>query len=361
MRVRLLLYIFLQLAVSTAVSAATLRIQLVTFRLEGSAPPAPGLYACGKQLEGQLLDESKAKDCLSKLLSSGFFQQGEMGINMVSPDAAEVVFHLKSPELLLTTLDFQLDPQDRLAIERWLAGDKRNLRLGGAYSRDSEATTFYGIQQYFASQGRAVLLTEILRLNYRSSEAALSYKFVEGPRVPQERALPPYASQCKHQIKLLDMTDMDENVPIPLINQITKVRPFSCFDAALLKTDKERLLAAGFLKEVAYSVDKEGQDRNVRMRARAEPLVVQSLDVSTFGQNVNLTPEQIATLPLRSGQFYRVSLANATARVLEQLLQTPEFKVLVVQEATLANGKLHLKFNVLLAARDQIFLDGKEF
>jgi hypothetical protein len=362
-KIVLLMSVLFQFIPSTSALAEAQLVQRVSFVDEGSVPPASRLYSCVRSLQGQVFDELKTKQCLSDLLASRFFKGGDFSIKDWGTGGLELIFHLKSPSLAVTALNFELPQQERNELESWLAADTRNLRVGSNYNSDAEATTFYGIQAFFRSRGEAVLFHSTVSLNYTRGDAQVTYKFVTGPKGPEESILPPYVPACPHYIKLLDLTGVDDNIPFSLIDQIMRVRAFSCFDPELLKQDEKHLLASGIVKEAHLSSGKDGQDWEVRLTARrGNQFILRSMDVKGFGKAVNLSDAQMQTLPFQVGQPYKNSLANKTADSLEKMFSDSEHKISIIQRASLVDKKnLHIEFDVLVVPQDELFIDGERY
>ncbi|HEV2101754.1 MAG TPA: hypothetical protein VGR58_03155, partial [Candidatus Acidoferrum sp.] len=158
-------------------------------------------------------------------------------------------------------------------------------------------------------------------------------------------------------------TGIDDNVPFPLVDQIMRVRAFSCFDPELLKQDEKHLLASGIVKEAHLSSGKDGQDWEVRLTARrGNQFILRSMDVKGFGKTVNLSDAQMQTLPLQVGQPYKNSLANKTADSLEKMFSDSEHKISIIQRASLVDKKnLHIEFDVLVVPQDELFIDGERY
>lgn len=337
------------------------RVRGVSFVEEGSAPQASLLYLCARNLKGQVFDESKARGCLNELLVSKFFEKGEFSVKDRGSEEVELIFHLKSPALVITSLKYELPQREMSDLEAWLGYNDGGLRAGDVYTSDAEAKTFYGIQNFFRSRGQAALFNSTVNLNYRSGNAEVSYHFVLGPIAREETTLALLAD-CRHRIRYLDLTGIDDTVPFPLVDQILRVRAFSCFDENLLEQDEKRMLASGFITEANFSVVKDGEDRDVTLVARGDQLTVHSIDVVGFGRKLNLLSSQIAALPLQAGQKYRNSLAEESAESLQKSLSDSGHKISVTPRATLVDRRqLHVEFDVIVSPEDELFIDGERY
>jgi hypothetical protein len=362
-KIVLLISALFQFILATPTFSKAQLVGRVSFVDEGSVPPASRLYSCVRNLEGQIFDELKAKKCLTDLLASRFFEGGNFSTKDWGPGGLELIFHLKSPSLAITALNFELPQQERNELESWLAADTRNLHVGSIYSSDAEAITFYGIRAFFRSRGQASLFNSTVNLNYRSGNAQITYKFVHGPKGPEESALPAHVPDCAHYIKLLDLTGVDDNIPLSLIDQMMRVRASSCFDQALLRQDERRIIESDIAREAHLSATKEGTDWEVRLTARGgDQLTVHSVDVKGFGRTLNIPEAQMKTFPLQAGQTYKNSLANRTADVLEKMFADSDHKISATWQANLIDKKsVQVEFDVIIAPQDELFIDGERY
>lgn len=337
------------------------RVQEVSFVEEGSVPQSPRLYVCARGLKGQVFNEPRARACLGELLASKFFERGEFSVKDRGSEDVELIFHLKSPPLEIISLNFELPEQETTDLKSWLATDTGGLRVGDVYRSEAEVKTFYGIQNFFRSRGRSVLFNSTVNLNYRSGNAQIAYRFVLGPRGPEETVLAKVAD-CPHRIKYLDLTGIDDDVPFSLIDQMLRVRAFSCFDRNQLKQDEKRMLASGLVKAANFSFAEDGEDREVSLVARGDhPFLVRSIDVVGFGKTLNVPSSQIAALPLRVGQKYRNSLAEESAGALQKWLSDSGHKISVTPQASLVDKELHVEFDVIVSPEDELYIDGERF
>ena len=332
-------------------------VRVISFLNEGSVPPAPALYGCTRALQDRIFDKAETKKCVEHLLASKLFEEATFSVKDFGSSGVELVFHLKSRPLFVRSIRFELPESERSDLETWLTNVSGGLRVGAIYESNAQARTFYGIQNFFRARGQSALFSSTLKLDYRAGDAQIVYQFVLGPKGPEEVVLTSLAS-CAHPIKYLDLTGIEDTVPFPLVDQVLRVRAFSCFDKSLLERDEKRLLASGFVKAAHFSMKQDGEGWEVSLAAGGDQLVVQSVYVVCIGEDLNVPNSQVAALPLQMGREYRNSLAEKSVDMLEKALSGSGRKLSVIPRANLVGkGLLHVEFDVLVAPDDQLFIN----
>jgi hypothetical protein len=361
MKVLVLPWISCFVAAGTPSAKAVPFVQTVSYAEVGSVPHAYGMYACARALQGQPFDEHKTNACVDELLATNAFEQVSFSLHDAGAGTVNLTFNLKSRELVLTLLQFELPEQQKNDLGSWLSKDPDSFALGKAYTERAKVATFDGIQNFFRLHGQAILVSTSTALDYAQGTAQVAYRFVLGPKTPRE-AIVAGLENCPHPITDLDLTGIDEDAPFPLVSEIMNVRAFSCFDKDLLAKDEKRLMDSGFIKAAHFSTEADGQGWIVRLSVHGEPLTVSGVDVVGFGANLSLSPSELATLPLRTGQRYRNSLAGASSRRLEEMFADAHQIAQVVSRGRLLEGRrVQVEFDVLVSPKDEVLINGKRY
>ncbi|MFZ0334753.1 MAG: hypothetical protein WBD21_08160 [Candidatus Acidiferrales bacterium] len=357
----LLVLAFILVWPKMATSQTNKIVALTQIKVQGSEPPNISNWnGCVKSLGGKIYNESTAKECLDSILATGYFAGGRIETESYKKGRVRVVFRLDAPSLVLSELKINLPNEEKQRLVRWLSQDKATLGPGDIYTRDGEVATWFGIDNYYRSLGRHAGISETLHLNYRDKTADLSYEILEGPSMAKEGIVPPYGAPCKEYVTV-NLTGVDDYVPIALIDSLTETRAFSCFDPESVQHDQNALASSGMFKKVQYSVMAPALDREVLLIASGKPLTVKEVSIQRYGEAMGTPLPSPDKLRVRVGSVYSRSDAWADTNYLKQIFAKRGETVNVFEdEEALPRDTLKVKYYVLRYESAQLFVDGKK-
>jgi len=342
--------------------AQTPTVALTQIKVDGSEPPHFSNWdSCVRDLGGKVYDESAAKACLNSIIATKYFTGGRIATEPYEKGEISVVFHLEAPSLRVSRLDIKVPDSERERLMKWLSQDERTLRTGDVYQRDGEFATWFGIDNFYRAEGKHVGISETLRLNYQDKTAVLSYKILHGPSMPKEAILPPYSPPCKEIVGILNLTGVDDYVPIALIDSLMKTQAFSCFRRDSMMHDRSVLENSDLFKDVKYSVTGPPNYRQVYVTIVGKPLTVKEVSVQRYGAALGIPLPSPEEFSVRVGSVYSQSKAAADINYLKHVYAKPGKTIDVFEHEDLLPGNLlRVRYDVLAYDSTQFFVDGKE-
>jgi hypothetical protein len=179
--------------------------------------------------------------------------------------------------------------------------------------------------------------------------------------MPVQGMLPPYGPECQELVGILNFTGIDDNVPIPLVDRLTKTQPFSCFNQNWLLRDQKQLEKSGLFKTVKYSVTGPPTYRQISVTIVDKPLRVQGVSVHCYGDSDGTARQSVDTFKVRAGSIYSRARAAADANFLKQVYAKPgEVTDVFEDEELLPGSRLHVTYNVLEYETTQFLVDGRK-
>ena len=328
---------------------------------QGSSPPLPQLYSCARELTGKAYDAANAKSCLDSMLASGYFQNGR--IETASGSAKITVrFILTSPSLVLKDLDFDVEGSPKEQMLAWIRNTGDILSAGDVYRENRDVKTREVLSFYFRDIGKSVGITRVANLDYHAGTAGLTYHITVGPDIIPIRALPPYEEECQQPVAMFNLSDVDDYVPINLVEKMTKTHGFGCFSAGAIAEDGKALQDSKLFNAVRYDVQGETNNKQVYLHIQGKPLKIKEVRIVGYGLLSHQSLANEPALPLRPGDPYKRSLADASEEYLKSKYAEPNQNLEVTEDDQLtADNELIVTFNVLAYEQDRVTINGKEF
>lgn len=295
-------------------------------------------------------------------MESKYFLKGTVRILSRDNSAIRLEFILEAPWLTLTELNINgVEDREAADLRNWLGNDAQTLTAGRPYTKSSDGLAQQRIEQFFAALGRRVAISSNLELDYRDRTARLSYRIFEGPRGPVQYDLAPPGQACKEQVGELNLTDVDDYVPLVLVERMTKLHAFSCFDEKLVLEDTRRLEETNLFQSVKYSVGGDPSFRRVTLSIRGKPLKIDGISMQGYGTSSNLGPAaKDSQLPIGVGDVYKRSEIVKAAEKLTKSASRPQEKVDVfVDVEPVSPNSVAVKFQILTYDSDKLYIDGK--
>lgn len=325
----------------------------------GSLPPLPQLYDCVYKLTGKAYDAEAAKSCLNTILASGYFEDGRID---VSPGSSIVRFVLTAPSLTVHGVNFDVAADFKEAMLAWIQKTGDVVGVGDVYRGDRDDKTTEVLGFYFRDIGKNVGITRVANLDYRGGTAELTYRITMGPDTIPVRALPPYEPECEQRISMFNLTDIDDYVPVNLVEKMTKTHAFGCFSAVAVSDDSKALQDSKLFEGVRYDVEGDPNNRQVYLHIQGKPLQVKEVRIVGYGLLSQRTFTDSAALALHSGGVYQRSVANMSEDYLKNKYSGSDQIVDVTEDDQLTDdGELIVTLNVLGYEQDRVTINGKEY
>lgn len=327
----------------------------------GSLPPLPELYTCIHRLNGDPYDATTVNSCLTSLMASGYFEDGRI---RVSPQKSSLVvtFILKSRSLTITGVDFEVESPRKEELLDWIERGKDCVKEGEVYETKRDDRTTEVIEMFFWSIGKQVGVTRQVDLDYHRGTAHLSYHVSVGPNMIPVRGLPPYEPACQHSISSYNLTDLDDYVPINLVEEMTRTHAFGCFDPEVVRDDEKALQDSSLFAECRYDLEGSEGARQISLHLRGKPLVVKDVRMSGYGSFSDQFLGATTGLKLVPGDVYRRSIAYETLAYLqEKYAQSNEVVKVFEHDQMARDGKLEVVFEIFGYKNDTVVVNGKLF
>jgi hypothetical protein len=329
---------------------------------QGSLPPLPQLYTCVRELTGKAYDEANAKSCLNTILASGYFQNGHIEATSGSSNVVIVHFLLTAPSLLVKGLNFDVERSLKGPMLAWIQNTGDIVTVGDVYRENHDIKTREVLGFYFRDIGKSVGITRLANLDYHAGTAGLTYHITVGPDIIPTRALPPYEDECQQPIATFNLSDVDDYVPINLVEKMTKTHGFDCFSATKIADDGRALQDSKLFNTARYEVQGDPDNRQVYLHIQGKPLKIKEIKIVGYGLLSHQSLANESALPLRSGDPYKRSLADATERYLKNKYAGANQNVEITEDDQLTSDNgLIVTFNVLTYEQDRVTINGKEF
>lgn len=329
---------------------------------QGSLPPVPQLYSCVRELTGKDYDAANAKSCLDTILASGYFQNGRIETASGSSNLIVVHFILVAPSLVVRNLDFDVEGSPKEQMLAWIQNTGDILKVGDAYRGDRDGKTREVLGFYFRDIGKSAGISRLANLDYQAGTAGLTYRITVGPDIIPMRALPPYEAECPQRIAMFNLSDVDDYVPINLLEKMTKTHGFDCYSAASISGDSKALQNSKLFNTARYEVQGDTRDRQVYLHIQGKPLKIKEVRIVGYGLLSRQSLAKEGALPLRAGDQYKRSVADASEEYLKSEYVEPNQNLEVTEDDQLtADNELIVTFNVLAYGQDRVTINGKEF
>jgi hypothetical protein len=331
----------------------------VRLRVEGDTPPDPGLYDCAYELEGEPHDEVRARNCLQKLLASGYFAGGEL-LTSRKDKRLEITYVMKALPLIVTDLAFDQAPG---SVEAWLTAKQGILKRGEAYDFFRNLETKRLIEDFFEAQGRTVIVSSIVTLDYAGASAGVRYRMVEGPK--KRRTLPhPYSRyepECELVLRDIDFSAVDRTVPLnALESRFLRTQPLSCFLPRLIDDEVDYYRKTGLFDEADYSVHRiESRVVSVSLRAKSQAFRVRAVTVEIHGPAPK--PGLTKDVLFKAGEVYDRFDSERARLALVRDLSNSRLKVDVYEEVRPSEqGTVEVVFHILAGPPDETYINGRQ-
>lgn len=327
----------------------------------GSLPPLPQIYSCIRSLNGKPYEEGSAKACLNSILASGFFENGQI---VLTPKEASlfVEFRLSAPKLEVTTVEFDADTSVKEQMLEWIRNTGQIIKVGDTYVDNRDERTAEVAEMFFRDLGKRAAVVRIVDLNYRNRTADLKYRIVLGPDIVRMRALPPFNPECNVPIHLFALTDVDDVVPLNLVEKLTKTHAFGCFDPKTLSEDENTLKKSNLFEEVRYNVERGSAGVDLSVHARGKPLHVSEVKTVGYGSLSGRSFPAEPALKLQPGGIYTRSTVRASLEFLmnkyhrsDQILELSE------DDQLMSDNRLLVTLQLLGFPEDKVVVNGQEF
>jgi hypothetical protein len=205
-------------------------------------------------------------------------------------------------------------------------------------------------------------ITRVANLDYHAGTAGLTYHITVGPDIIPIRALPPYEEECQQPVAMFNLSDVDDYVPINLVEKMTKTHGFGCFSAGAISEDGKALQDSKLFNAVRYDVQGETNNKQVYLHIQGKPLKIKEVRIVGYGLLSRQSFANEAGLRLRPGDPYKRSLADASEEYLKSKYAEPNQNLEVTEDDQMtANNELIVTFNVLAYEQDRVTINGKEF
>jgi len=314
-----------------------------------------------ESLEGQVYSIEKTNECLANILRTGYFVEGHVETKRDHTGAVEIQFFLHAPKLKVTQLDFDVRDDFRRALMEWLDKDPERLRLGSIDSSHAEAPTENGIKAFFLANGYRAVISLRRELNYDTGTAKLTYKIFTGAPAPKEAVLPPYREDCDDVVHGLNLTDVDDFVPLTLVKRLLQINAASCFDDQLANADREALEKTGLFKQVDYLVEGEHGSRSISLAIKGKPLRVASISVDKFGNPVDISSLDTKDLPIHPGEiFHETSMGTCMDYIAKRLGDAGQLANIYHDVRVVNKDQVLVQFDILGFVPAELYVNGKQ-
>jgi hypothetical protein len=327
----------------------------------GSLPPLPSMYECVRELNGNSYDSDAAKVCLDKILASGYLEGGHLEVKQGNTKTS-VRFVLTAPSLLVKNVDFKISDSMKKPMLDWISRFGEIVRPQEAYDSVRDDRTVQILDFYFRAIGKAAGITRNVTLNYPDRSAQLTYEITVGPDIVPTRALPPYSKECEERIAMFNATDVDDYVPMDLVEQMTKIHGFGCFTSTGISEDTKALLDSKLFSDVRYDVEGKGTDKQIALHLKGKPITVEGIRITGYGLLADhaFTPQP--TLPLKVGGSYSQSSARGAQDYLKEKYAAPNENIEVTERDQMTgDNQMIVTFDLIAYMQDRVTINGREF
>ncbi|HKM67176.1 MAG TPA: hypothetical protein VJX70_08425 [Candidatus Acidoferrum sp.] len=329
----------------------------------GSAPPGEKIFSCIRELNGKPYSNLSVEECLKEISAKSFVQQAWIRNYNSEDNRIQVDFSVKTRLLKVEELTFDMKTEEEAELWEWLMKNPSTLRVGGSYTLDAESRTWEGVRQFYRTRGVSVAVTPTEILDYDAGKARLNFRIILGPAIPSEAAFPPYGKRCNDLVVGTDESQVDENVPrIYVESKIELIRGYPCFTPEVAQRDIDSLKALPILESVAVEYTGGPGDRKVSYKLKGKPLTIRHVTLRGFGSPTPCLETAKTELCTKPGAIYQRSVAEHTARDLEErLCARPGYWTEVTeQDEPLGDNQIDVTFNVLVDPPQTLIINGSK-
>lgn len=327
----------------------------------GSVPPVNPWFVCINELEHKPYDKHRAQECLDSLLSHPEIEKAQISFRRHKQENL-LTFHLQSPKLIVSDMEFGVADGDLAKIHELLAANGNALRLGEPYERRREGASWLVLDLFLRSQGRRAGVSRTLHLDYDKKTAQVAYKIWDGPLGEPERLVPPYAEPCPIINANFNGFDWDDLTPVRYIQQQMKTKWMGCFSEYDFREDEDLLGKIPFLKESKISVSGSGGSRNFAFHFRSNPIPIVKVRVQGYGLFAGLSQPDIPTIAIHVGDTFSTSRLNEQAASLKKAYEQADRQLKVFTDVRIsAKGEATLDFSLVAYPDDTIYIGGKAY
>jgi hypothetical protein len=253
------------------------------------------------------------------------------------------------------------DPvKDRML--QWIKNTGQIVEAGDDYRDVRDERTADLIGMYFADMGRRAGVMRTVDLNYRTGTADLTYRITIGPDMVPMRAMPPFNPECNVPISSFNASDVDDYVPLNLVDKMTRTHAFGCFDTGMIASDQQWLRTSNLFREASFDVQDQDHAKDVSLHLRGKPFKVKEVHIVGYGLFSDNTFPNDTGLPLKAGDTYHRSAAHSTREYLKGKYARANKVVDVFEDDQLTDDKvLVVTFQVLGYEQSQVLVNGREF
>jgi hypothetical protein len=328
---------------------------------QGSLPPLPQLYKCVRDLNGKMYDSAQTQRCLDTILASGYFRSGRVDMTL-GPSNVTVDFVLTAPSLVITELDFDVEKPFKEPMLAWILKTGDILKVGDVYRENHDVKTEEVLGFYFRKIGKKAGIRRVAKLDYNSGSVALKYQITVGPDIVPVRALPPYEVECPQRVATFNFSEADDFVPVNLVEKMTKIRAFGCFNPEDLTSDRQTLTHSGLFRDVEYDVRNESDGSTIGLRIKGKPLKIKEIRIAGYGLLSDRLAKSDEDLRMKSGDQYQRSMAEVVKDYLANSYANPGRIIEVTEDDQLTgSGELIVTFNLLAFEQDTVTINGKDY
>jgi hypothetical protein len=348
---------------SSSCAASPQQVMTTALRLaEGSIPPVGGPFGCVVDLDGKPYSSELVQNCVKLITKTSYVLDVRVESNDLPNGRMFTEFVVRAKALPTKELTFVVQQEELPPLQEWLKRNPNNLRLGGIYSAAAESSTYQGIRQFYLARGVLVGIVPTVRLDYNEGIASINFEIIKGPSVPPQPEYFPYGGTCQDELTYMDWSQVDEFVPIPLVESQIKLRSLGgCFTPEFVKQDQDALRKLGIFQDVAINYSGSNGSRHVSVKLKGKPLSVAEIGVRTFGNYSNCAENHKQDLALKVTETYTAASAHKSGEYLEQACSGPGRWVEVNEEDHLTEGgQLRVFFNVLVFPLQTVFVDEKK-
>jgi len=263
----------------------------------------------------------------------------------------------------MTHIDYGIRKEFKSEFQDYLASTNLISRDGDVYDRTREGLAPGQIEDWFATKGLRIAVSQKVNLDYRNRTASLVYHVWEGPEGMSSSRIP--GPDCDTVISFFSKLDVDDFTPIHLIEQSTRTPNDPCYSEETIRQDEEILKNMRIFTEVNFAVGGTGKRVTVSLHARTKPLQVSEVSFEGFGlmstQDIKKQQDKLPELPTKVNQTYEQSDAFKSASLLAGHFNAAKrFKTRVFEnDEILPDSMLKVTFQILIYPIDEIYINGQ--
>ncbi len=329
---------------------------------EGSIPPVGTPFNCVADLDGKPYSAKLVQNCLQLIAHVPYILSARIQSNRLPEGGKHIEFVVRAKALVTQVLSFTVQPDDLPRLQAWVALNPNNLKTGGTYTPAAGSSTYQAIKQFYLARGILVGIVPTVRLEYRNGTAEVNFAITKGPNVPPQPAYFPYGPVCEDEVTYVDWSQVDQSVPIPLVEAQLRIRALgTCFTPEFAKQDEETLKNMAIFKNASLEYSGAKGARHMAVKIKGAPLPLAAINIRSFGAYTKCAENRAHDLPLVSTNLYSSAVARETTEYLKKVCSGPDRWVEVTEDDHLTqNGQLQVSFNVLVVPLQSVFIDGNQ-